>query len=171
MHHPYSGLVGSKVVIVTISRADIESGNTKPALASLNQLVASATTLEDSNGTISLIISGYDYDPRELHMIGEVRDYFKALDEDFPYWFHVCTRIEHSLRMLFLILVNMMPVTDTAQSGVASAQFANDDLNDFINRHFDAVDNLYAKHGFPEQENQPITALVMNYFQSLLLQC
>jgi hypothetical protein len=168
MHHPFSGLVGSKVVIVTISRDDIESCNIQPALASLNKLVASGEALAASNGTISLVVSGYDNDPRELHMIPEVREYFRNLDADFPYWFHVCTRIEHSLRLLFTMLVDTTPVIDAAHP--AGAQFSNDDLNNFINRHFDAMDSLHGKHGFPEEENQRITGLVMNYFQTLISQ-
>jgi hypothetical protein len=168
MHNTFSGLVGAKVVIVTITRDDIEQCNTEQALASLNQLVASPEALAASNGTISLLVSGYDDDPRELHMIPEVREYFKILDEGFPYWFHVCTRIEHSLRLLFMVLVDMTPVMGAAHPSTAGVQFSNDDLNDFINRHLDAMDSLHGKHGFPEQENERITALVMNYFQSLI---
>jgi hypothetical protein len=167
MHNSFSGLVGAKVVVVTITRADIEQRNTAPALASLNQLVASPDALAASNGTISLMVGGYDSDPRELHMIPEVRDYFKALDEDFPYWFHVCTRIEHSLRMLFMMLADMTPVIGAAHP--TGAQFSNDGLNDFINRHCDAMDSLHHKYGFSEEENQRITGLVMNYFESLIL--
>lgn len=168
MHNAYSGLVGAKVVVVTIPRDDIVRRNTGPALASLNKLVESPEALAASNGTISLMVGGYDSDPRELHMIPEVRDYFNALDDDFPYWFHVCTRIEHSLRLLFMMLADLTPVTNVNNSGAVGMQFAHDDLNDFIHSHCDAMDSLHAKHGFPQEENQRITGLVMNYFVSLI---
>jgi hypothetical protein len=168
MRNTFSGLVGSKVVVVMIGREDIERRNTVPAVVSLNKLVESLEALAASNGTISLMVGGYDNDPRELHMIPEVRDYFKALDEDFPYWFHICTRIEHSLRLLFLMLADLTPVANPNHSGVVSAQIANDDLNHFVNSHFEAMDSLHGKHGFPQEENQRITGLVVNYFESLL---
>ncbi|HJV73679.1 MAG TPA: chlororespiratory reduction 6 domain-containing protein, partial [Noviherbaspirillum sp.] len=90
----YGGLVGTKVVVITIQREDIERRKIEPALSSLNRLIDSQEALEASNGTISLMVSGYDDDPRELHLIPEVRTFFLELDEQFPFWFHVCTRIE-----------------------------------------------------------------------------
>jgi hypothetical protein len=166
MANAFSGLVGPHVTIVTISRADIESGHTDAALASLNKLVASKSALEASNGTISLLINGYDADPRELHMIPEVRRYFEELDAAFPYWFHVCTRVEHSMRMLFMLLVDLTPVQ--SRDGSVNMQFANDDLHEFLERHFQAMDSIHGKHGFSEEENARITELVMNYFDSLI---
>lgn len=166
MSTPFSGLVGSHVTIVTISRADIERGNTDAALASLNKLVSSKAALEASNGTISLLVDGYDTDARELHMIPAVRSYFTELDAAFPYWFHVCTRIEHSLRLLFMLLVDLTPVQ--SRDGSVNVQFANDDLHEFLEKHFQAMDSIHGKHGFSEEENARITELVMNYFDSLI---
>lgn len=166
MSHPFSGLVGQHVTIVTVARADIERDNIDAALTSLNKLVESKAALEASNGTISLLVSGYDTDPRELHMIPEVRAYFEQLDAAFPYWFHILTRIEHSLRLVFMLLVDLTPVP--SRDGSVNAQFANDDLHDFLDRHFDALDSIHGKFGFPEEENARITELVMNYFDALI---
>jgi hypothetical protein len=166
MHTSYSGLVGSHVIVATIDRADIESSNIAPASASLNRLVESTEALEKSNGTISLTVSGYDDDPRELHMIPEVRDYFVALDADFPYWFHVCTRMEHTLRMLFMMIADPLPALN--ENGNVQYLIANDDLNEFVNRRMDAMDMLHAKFGFDEVENERIGNLVLNYFASLI---
>jgi hypothetical protein len=166
MHTPYSGLVGSHVVVATINRADIEACNVAPASAALNRLVGSADALINSNGTISLMVSGYDDDSRELFMIPEVRAYFQALDADFPYWFHVCTRMDHTLRMLFTMMADMVPGAN--KSGSTQYHIANDDLNDFLNRRMDAMDMLHAKFGFDEAENQRIGELVLNYFASLI---
>jgi hypothetical protein len=135
------------------------------ALAALNKLVESASALTNSNGTISLLVSGYDNDPRELHTILEVRVYFQALDAQFPYWFHVCTRIDHSLRMLFMMLVELKPVT---MAGAVRFQFANDDLHAFLLQRLQAMDSLHAKHGFSEEKSLRITELVMNYFESVI---
>lgn len=166
MHTPYSGLVGSHVVIATIDRTDIESNNIVPACAALNRLVESVEALVNSNGTISLMVSGYDDDPRELHMIPEVRDYFVALDADFPYWFHICTRMDHTLRMLFMMMADPLPALN--ENGTVQYLIANDDLNEFLNRRMEAIDMLHAKFGFDEAENQRIGELVINYFTSLI---
>jgi hypothetical protein len=164
MQNPYSGLVGSRVVMVTIERDDIVACNIEPALASLNKLIESPDALKESNGTISLLVGGYDHDPRELHTIPEVRGYFQALDAKFPYWFHVCTRIDHSLRMQFMMLADLKPVT---MAGAVSFQFANDDLHAFLLQRLQAMDSLHARHDFSEDESLRITELVMNYFESV----
>ncbi|MGZ5858144.1 MAG: chlororespiratory reduction 6 domain-containing protein [Burkholderiaceae bacterium] len=166
MHTPYSGMVGSHVVIAKIDRADIESRNVAPASAALNRLVESSEALINSNGTISLMVSGYDDDPRELHMIPEVRDYFVALDADFPYWFHICTRLDHTLRMLFMMIADPLPALN--DSATVQYLIANDDLNEFLNRRMEAIDMLHAKFGFDEAENVRIGELVLNYFASLI---
>jgi hypothetical protein len=166
MQHPYSGLIGSHVTVVTISRYDIERGNTDAAVASLNKLVASKTALETSNGTISLLVNGYDHDPRELYIIPEVRVYFQTLDAAFPYWFHILTRLELSLRMVFMLLVDLTPVP--SKDGTVQVQFANDDLYAFLEDHFRAIDSIHGKYGFSEEKNAQITELVMNYFDSLI---
>ncbi|MDB5764975.1 MAG: hypothetical protein JWQ21_3970, partial [Herminiimonas sp.] len=86
----------------------------------------------------------------------------------FPYWFHVCTRIEHSLRMIFTMLTDLKPVTDIGTHDVVSYQFSNDDLHAFLLQRLEAMDRLHARYGFSEAENLRITELVMNYFASLI---
>lgn len=168
MRNMYAGLVGSKVVVVTIEREDIESQNTGPALASLNRLITSKQALEASNGTISLLMSGYDNDPRELHLIPEVRAYFQALDEEFPFWFHICTRIEHSLRMVFTMLVELTPVALDAPPGAIGYRFSNDDLNAFVQQRLMAMRALHVSHGFDPEQSERIAELVVNYFSSII---
>jgi hypothetical protein len=166
MHTPYSGLVGSHVVVAQISRDDIESHNIAPASAALNRLIDSVDALEKSNGTISLVVSGYDDDPRELHMIPEVCAYFQALDADFPYWFHVCTRMGHTLRMLFMTMADLTP--SLSENGTVQYLIENEQLNEFVHRRLDAMDMLHAKFGFDEAESERIGGLVLNYFASLI---
>src|SRR5712664_569959 len=100
--------------------------------------------------------------------IASLRAYFQALDAKFPYWFHVCTRLEHSLRMIFMMLVDLKPVTATGTPGVVSYQFSHDDLHVFLLQRLEAMNSLHARHGFSETENLRITELVMNYFASVI---
>jgi hypothetical protein len=167
MHKIYGGLVGSKVAIVTVPRERIETGDTAPVLASLERLIASREALEASNGTISLLVNGYDADPRELHLIPEVRRYFQALDEQFPFWFHVCTRIEHSLRMLLTMLVELTPVALEDPPGAIGYRFSNDDLNDFVRQRLIAMRVLHASHRFDQRESDQIAELVISYFSAV----
>lgn len=169
-HNLYADLIGSKVMVVTVTREDIEACGTAPALRSLNRLIDSKEALEASNGTISLLVSGYDDDPRELHLIPEVRTYFQRLDENFPFWFHVCTRIEHTLRLLFMLLADLTPEAHSDNPALTTYYFANDDLRLFISQRIEAMDSLHAKYGFSEEKSQRIGELVLNYFESLIVE-
>jgi hypothetical protein len=44
------------------------------------------------------------------------------------------------------------------------------ELHHFLNWHFDAMDSIHGKYGFSQEENQRMTELVMNYFESLIHQ-
>ncbi|WP_084199139.1 chlororespiratory reduction 6 domain-containing protein [Noviherbaspirillum autotrophicum] len=167
MRNLYGGLVGTKVVVITIQREDIERRDLEQALASLNRLIDSREALEASNGTISLMVSGYDNDPRELHLIPEVRAFFQELDEQFPFWFHVCTRIEHSLRMIFAMLADLEPVALDDPPGAIGYQFSNDDLNDFVGQRMIAMRALHATHKFDVDESERIADLVISYFSNV----
>lgn len=168
MTNALTGLVGSHLVVTTITRADIEAQNVVPALASLNKLVASKQALDASNGTISLMVSGYDDDPRELYVIPEVRQYFHVLDDQFPYWFHVCARIDHTLRLLLMMLVEIEQVPQSPESSSAEARFSNDDLHLFLLHHIQTMNTLHTRHGFDEETSAKIGELVISYFESLI---
>lgn len=120
MQHPFSGLVGDYVTVVTIPRSDIEVANIDATLESLNKLVESKEALEASNGSISLLVSGYDKDSRELHMIPELRQYFE--------------------------LVDLTPLSEP--NGPVNVKFSNDDLRAFLERHFQTMDSAYGKFRF-----------------------
>lgn len=168
MQNLLTGLVGSKVVIVTIPREDIERHNVAPALASLSKLTESRQALESSNGTITLLVSGYDNDPRELHLIPEVRRYFQALDQQFPFWFHICVRIEHSLRMIFTMLADLEPIALEQPAGAIGYSISNDDLNTFVGLHLEAMRGLHVKYGFDPMESDRTANLEENYFTTLI---
>ena len=73
--------------------------------------------------------------------------------------------MHHSLRKLFMMLVELKPVT---MAGSVSFQFANDVLHAFLLQRLQAMNSLHARHGFSEEESLRITELVMNYFESVI---
>lgn len=170
MVHPnlYADLIGRHAVMVTIPREDIECGNVDDAVAALNKLVASREALEDSNGTLALLVGGYDDDPRELHLIPEVRAYFKELDALFPYWFHVCVRIENTLQLLLTLLIELTPVALADPPGAIGYRFDHDDLNTFVQKQLDEMEALHRIHGFDQATSQRIRELVINYYSALI---
>jgi hypothetical protein len=53
-------------------------------------------------GTLMFVIEGYDDDPREIHSIPEIRRFYTAFHEAWPYWLYFCNLETEALRMMVL---------------------------------------------------------------------
>ena len=76
-----------ELVNVVIFRDDVEAGNIRPALESLEKMRVSEARVLEFRGSVDLSVNGYGGDGRELFEIPEVCEYFKLLVAKFPYLF------------------------------------------------------------------------------------
>lgn len=58
--------------------------------------------LREMMGTLMFVIEGYDDDPREIHSIPEIRRFYTAFHEAWPYWLYFCNLETEALRMMVL---------------------------------------------------------------------
>ena len=58
--------------------------------------------LREMMGTLMFVIEGYDDDPREIHSIPEIRRFYTAFHEVWPYWLYFCNLETEALRMMVL---------------------------------------------------------------------
>jgi hypothetical protein len=58
--------------------------------------------LREMMGTLMFVIEGYDDDPREVHSIPEIRRFYTAFHEAWPYWLYFCNPETEALRMMVL---------------------------------------------------------------------
>ena len=58
--------------------------------------------LRDLMGTMLLGIEGYDHDPREIHSFPEIRRFYSAFHQAWPYWLYFCNLETESLRVMGL---------------------------------------------------------------------
>lgn len=72
-------------LIIRASRAEVEGRRTEGVLTLLRKLLVPEVALR-AQGRLILVIDGYDDDERELYMIPEVREWFREVDREFPYW-------------------------------------------------------------------------------------
>ena len=83
-------------------------------------------------------IEGYDSDPREIHSIPEVRRFYSAFHEAWPYWLYFCNLDagDETLRMMVLCcLPSITAMQVDGQPNVAITYAPLDQLN-FIKRDF-----------------------------------
>lgn len=79
------------MIMLIITRRDIDTLDTSPILAALSSLTHQA------HGQVELMVNGYDTDKRELWEIPEVCQFFRILDSAWSHWLFFCTTTSPNL--------------------------------------------------------------------------
>jgi hypothetical protein len=144
--------------VPAVRRDDIERRDTSAVVNALNAAVRSCTSPTEVRGFLQLRFSGFETDERELWEIPEVREYVRALDEAFPYWFYIADLRTELLKVLAFCLSRVRVV------GAGMTTINPDDLQAFIDRHFGAMNQLMEHWNLSESENVAITEEIFDYF-------
>jgi hypothetical protein len=91
-------------LVVVIDRAEVEVGDTAPAMSTLSKLLSSVQTIRSFQNGVDVAFHGYDSDPRELFDITEVREFVYELDLLFPYWLYFLRKTGNGLQALAFCL-------------------------------------------------------------------
>jgi len=75
----------SQEVALVVSRRDIEAGDLEPLLRLLQTLTVSPDALKHWAGRLTIVIDGYNLDPRDVCEVPEIRQFFEALEARWPY--------------------------------------------------------------------------------------
>ena len=138
-------------VYLVLSRPQVEAGGIQEPMIFLRHIVSNVDVAVEFMGRVSLIIDGYNHDARELFEIPEVRRYFKALDDQWDYWFFFLSQADDSIKILESCLCETIEVIP----GVVSLDL--DQMNRYLTRHFTALNRLCDTLDIPEAQNQDIT--------------
>ncbi len=87
-------------VIILISRRQVESRDMTSVVNELKILLASREDCWLYRGQVSLVVDGYEDDPRELVDIAEVRDFLRNFAVQWPYWGFFFNQIDDSIILL-----------------------------------------------------------------------
>lgn len=152
-------------VIFVITRQQIEAEDLEGSLEFLRSLVPTDTPqrIWSHKGRLSLVISGYDADPRELFEIPEVRRYLRSIDEHWPFWLFFLNQVDESIKVVAACLASTVEVAP----GLAHIDPAG--LQRFMERAFSAVNFIFETCGFPESENEALSMGVAQLFSNSLV--
>ena len=98
-------------------------------------------------------IEGWDDDPSELHTIPEIRRFYSAFHEAWPYWLYFCNLEMDTLRamtMCCLPSVNTMQVEGQIEVAVTCNPL---DLLNFLKRDFVPMNLICERAGMFEKPN------------------
>ena len=133
-------------VVLLISRREIESRDIASVTGRLKPFLA---TREDAwlyRGQMSLVIDGYNNDPRELVDISEVREFLRIFDKQWPYWAFFFNHVDDSIK------IYLSCVCGVGFPGDGAVEIDADKLSEFLMHGFAGMNCLFDRFGFSETE-------------------
>jgi hypothetical protein len=150
----------SDPVFLVFSRRQVEACDIGEPLEFLRDLTANPRAALDYCGRISLVIDGYNDDPREIFEVPEVRAFVKKLDQQWSYWLFFLSQADESVKMLESCLCDTIEVVP----GVASIDL--DQMEIALARHFGAMNRLCEALNVPGEKNEEIADGVISLIRN-----
>lgn len=148
-------------IMLVISRAQVESGDTSEPLAVLQQLISSPEMIRQSRERLDVAFDGYNHQREELFEIPEVRNYVYALDAEFPYWLYFMTRESPGLQCLALCFLPPY-LTPEARQEIHARR-----LDELIEKRWGpALDQVCQAASLSDSEVESLVKSAVNYFLS-----
>ena len=87
-------------VVLMISRREVEAADRASVLSRLKVFLATREDAWRYRGQMTLVVDGYNHDPRELVDIPEVRALLRNLEAEWPYWAYFFNQVDDSIKLL-----------------------------------------------------------------------
>lgn len=97
---------------------------------------------------------------RELYEIAEVRQFFRELDAAFPFWFYFLSTFGESF-----LLVLTFCLCRVTKMGAGHAMINPGDLQQFIERHFGAMNYIFDRFQLADSLNGKVSAEIARYYE------
>ncbi len=111
-----------------------------------------------------LCVEGWDDDPREIHVIPEVRRFYSAFHKAWPYWFYFCNLDGDTLRsMVMCCLPDVSTIQVDGKTNVA-VTFDPLDLLNFIKHDFAPMNAMCDRAAMIERGIYDRTKAIFEYF-------
>ena len=125
------------LIFYQFSRTKVERGDFSHFLSLYApEKLPTGRRLREMMNAFVFCVDGYDLDPREIHTIPEVRRFYAAFHEAWPYWLYFCNLDTDVLRtMVIACLDNITEIKVDGQPKV-DVQYDPLELLHFISRDF-----------------------------------
>ena len=159
--------VKDELLVIQIMRQSVMECDPSYMLNLLKGLHTTRQQVVDHEGCITLCFEGWDDDPRETAEIPEIRTYFAALTEKFPYWLHY---VEKSGDTFFHVL-RLLCTGHYEQKTPGMVAWCFDDLQEMqrICLHLvGQMDKLHRRHNIPCITNRRINEEIAQLIECTL---
>ena len=157
--------MGSDFVLYQFSRSKVERGDFRHFLdLYAPDKLPTGRRLREMMNQFVFVIEGWDKDPREIQTIPEIRSFYSAFHEAWPYWLYFCNLYEDTLRAMMMCClpsVNTMQVEGQTHAVVACDPL---DLLNFLKRDFSPMNLMCERAEMFERGIYDRTKAVFEYF-------
>jgi hypothetical protein len=166
IEHPLkSGTMHDEFICYQFSRQEVERADFKHFLSlyGLEKLPANRQ-LQDLMNRFIFSLSGWDEDPREIHTIPEIRRFYSAFHEAWPYWLYFCNLDNDTLKpmtMCCLPSVNTIEVDGQFDVAVTCNPL---DLFNLLTQDFLPMNLMCERAGLDEDRIFDRTKALFEYF-------
>ena len=154
-----------QTIFYQFSRSKIERGDFRHFLGLYGpDKLPGGRPLRDLMNNFIFAVEGWDADPREIHMIPEIRRFYSAFHDAWPYWLYFCNLEVDTLRamtMCCLPAINVMQKAGEIQVAVTCEPLK---LLNFIKRDFMPMNLMCQRAGMFEERIYDRTKAVFEYF-------
>ena len=133
-------------VVLLISRREVEQADLPSVLSRLKVFLATREDAWRYRGQMTLVVDGYNDDPRELVDIPEVRSLLRRLEAEWPYWAFFFNQVDDSIKLL------LSCVAGSRYLGRGAVEMDADLVAAAMARAFGGMNAVFERFNFPEDE-------------------
>lgn len=143
-------------VLLLISRREAEESDIDCVVERLRVFTVTREDALRYQGQLSLVVTGYDQDPRELVEIPKVRALLTRLTLHWPYWAFFFNRVDGTLPLLFSC------VAGTRFPGGGAVEVDAAQVQRLLALGIAGSDHLCRRFGLPDRERAIMTATLLD---------
>ena len=152
-------LVESNAAVCVFTREEIECGLIGQAVDRLMQMSDDDDLSRRLEASVFLVIDGYESDSRELYEIPECVRFFRALTNEWPYWFHFLERDNGSLVIAMRLLVEVESVRGS--NSLERAAIIAEGLDSALMQLFTGLNGFQERIGLDESHTEAATDQIL----------
>ncbi len=157
--------MGIDVVFYQFSRSKVERGDFSHFLSIYGpDKLPTGQALRLMMNTLMFVIEGYDDDPRELHSIPEIRRFYAAFHEAWPYWLYFCNLDTELFRMMVLCCLPSIVAMKVDGRPNVAVEYDRLELLQFLSNDFMPMNAMCERAGMSERLIYDRSQQVFEYF-------
>jgi len=157
--------MGGDLIFYQFSRSKVERGDFSDFLGRFApDHLPTGRRLREMMDSMVFCVEGYDDDEREIHTIPEVRSFYRAFHDAWPYWLYFCNLDQDVLRTMVLCCLEAITEIKVEGHPKVGVQCNPLDLLDFLQRDFGPMNTLCDRAEMFERLIYDRTKALFEYF-------